>query len=134
MRPRHSSLARWSPLLALLAVCSVADPLTARGQARPPVGTTPGGKIFDRLQEDTTRPTPQTPRPSQPPGADMLWVPGRHVRVPGVEGDVFVPGHWEQRLSDREMRVPPLTGYTPDGRTIQWPAGTQPPPHQRQSP
>jgi hypothetical protein len=64
----------------------------------------------------------------------MLWVPGRHVHVPGVDGSVYVPGHWEQRLSDREVRVPPLTGYTEDGGTVQWPAGTQPPPHQRQSP
>jgi hypothetical protein len=64
----------------------------------------------------------------------MLWVPDRHVPVPGVRGPVLVPGHWEQRLSDHEVYVPPLTGRTDDGRVIQFPAGSHPPPGERVSP
>jgi hypothetical protein len=47
---------------------------------------------------------------------------------------VFVPGHWERRLSEHEVHVPPLTGQAPDGRTITWPAGVQPLPAHRQAP
>jgi hypothetical protein len=64
----------------------------------------------------------------------MIWVPERPVRVPGVEGDVRVPGHWEQRVSEHEVYVPPLTGQTSDGQVIQFPAGPRPVPHERQSP
>jgi hypothetical protein len=64
----------------------------------------------------------------------MVWVPGRTVHVPGVAGTVFVPGHWERRLSEHEVYVPPLTGHTSGGGTVRWPAGVQPPAHERQSP
>jgi hypothetical protein len=64
----------------------------------------------------------------------MIWVPDRSVPVPGVAGSVLVPGHWEQRLSGHEVYVPPLTGRTDDGRTIEFPAGRQRPPDERVSP
>jgi hypothetical protein len=64
----------------------------------------------------------------------MIWVPDRHVRVPGVEGSVRVPGHWEQRVSEHEVYVPPLTGQTQDGRIVEFPAGRQKLPDARQSP
>jgi hypothetical protein len=64
----------------------------------------------------------------------MIWVPDRQVRVPGVEGAVLVPGHWEQRLSEHDVYVPPLTGQASDGRIIQFPAGERRLPHERQSP
>jgi hypothetical protein len=107
----------------------------AFGQMRPaPGGTTPGGAIFDRLNQSSTRPVPTTPAPSvrQP---NMLWVPDRLVQVPGVDGQVLVPGHWERRLSDHEVYAPPLTGRSPQGdTTIQFPAGTRPPVNERQYP
>jgi hypothetical protein len=129
---------RWTALLAVPVVLGALAPGTAPGQTpTPPGGTTPGGAIFDRLYEDTTRPPrsmPPPPRAPRAPAGDMLWVPGRHVQVPGVEGQVFVPGHWERRLSEHEVHVPPLTGQTPDGGTVHWPAGVHRPPHERQAP
>jgi hypothetical protein len=127
-------------LLALLGGPAPFVPGPARAQkVAPPAGKTPSGTIFDRLQPETMRPVPSPPPRSSPPpsgaaAGDMLWVPGRHVNVPGVEGQVFVPGHWERRLSEHEVHVPPLTGRAPDGRTITWPAGVQPLPAHRQAP
>jgi hypothetical protein len=121
-------------LTALLGGLALFVPAPARAQkVAPPAGKTPSGTIFDRLQPETMRPVPSTP-PSGAAAGDMLWVPGRHVSVPGVEGQVFVPGHWERRLSEHEVHVPPLTGQAPDGRTITWPAGVQPLPAHRQAP
>jgi hypothetical protein len=127
---------RWGVVLVGAAVMvSVSSIPAAFGQMKsPPGGTTPGGAIFDRLNQSSTRPVPQTPAPAvrQP---DMLWVPDRSVQVPGVDGQVLVPGHWERRLSDHEVYTPPLTGRTPLGdTTIHFPAGTRPPVRERQSP
>jgi hypothetical protein len=47
---------------------------------------------------------------------------------------VLVPGHWERRLSDHEVFTPPLTGRTPQGDIINFPAGTRPPVEERQAP
>jgi len=108
--------------------------LQALGQMKsPPGGTTPGGAIFDHLRDSTTRPVPQTPPPTvRPP--DMMWVPDRYVQIPGAESPVLVPGHWERRLSDHEVFTPPLTGRTPQGDIINFPAGTRPPVEERQAP
>jgi hypothetical protein len=130
----HRIRRRWIALLAVVVVSGLASPQTGCAQATPPGGTTPGGKIFDRLREQTTRPLPQTPPLPRAPGSDMIWVPERSVRVPGVDGNVMVPPHWEQRVSEHEVYVPPLTGQTSDGRVIQFPAGPRPVPHERQSP
>jgi len=100
----------------------------------PPGGTTPGGAIFDRLNQSSTRPVPQTPAPNVAP-PNSTWVPDRFVQVPGVDGQVLVPGHWERRMSDHEVYTPPLTGRTPQGdTTIQFPAGSRPPANERQYP
>ena len=100
----------------------------------PPGGTTPGGAIFDRLNRSSTRPVPQTPAPTVAP-PNSTWVPDRFVQVPGVDGQVLVPGHWERRMSDHEVYTPPLTGRTPQGdTTIQFPAGSRPPVNERQYP
>ena len=114
----------------LLAVCGLAaGPTLAQTAPRGP--TTPGSTPYDRLREETTRPVPRVaPPPARAPGSDLIWVPDRYTRVPG-EGNVHIPGHWEQRVSDREVIVPPLTGRTEDGRVIQLPAGRQPPPEER---
>jgi hypothetical protein len=121
-------------LLALPIVGVLGAVAAAPGQVTPPGGTTPSGKILDRLREDVQRPGPAAPAPPRAPAPDMIWVPDRYVRVPGVQGEVFVPGHWERRVSEHEVHVPPLTGRTDDGQTIQWPAGTYRLPHERQSP
>jgi hypothetical protein len=125
---------RLTSLLGAALVASAALAPTALGQVKsPPGGTTPSGAIFDRLRESTTRPVPQVPPPVVVP-PDMTWVPDRHVHVPGVDGPVLVPGHWERRLSTHEVYTPPLTGTTPRGDIIHFPAGAQPPVHQRQTP
>ena len=123
-------------LIVTVALVSAASLAPAFGQARMPSvgGTTPGGAMFDRLNQSSTRPVPTTPPPTvQPPS--MNWIPDRFVQVPGVDGQVLVPGHWERRLSDHEVYTPPLTGRTPQGdTTINFPAGTRPPVTERQYP
>jgi len=127
---------RWRvALVGAVMILSAGSLHAALAQTRtPPGGTTPGGGMFDRLRESTTRPLPQTSAPSvRPP--DMSWVPDRFVQVPGTDGQVLVPGHWERRLSDHEVYTPPLTGRTPQGdATINFPAGTRPPVNERQFP
>jgi len=124
----------WVAVGAIL-ILSAGSVHGAFGQMRTPSGwTTPGGAMFDRLNQSTTRPLPQTPPPTvRPP--ESTWVPDRFVQVPGVDGQVLVPGHWERRLSDHEVYTPPLTGRTPQGNnTVQFPAGTRPPVNERQFP
>jgi hypothetical protein len=127
---------RWRTALVMaVAILSVGSVHAAFAQMKsPPGGTTPSGAIFDRLNRSSTRPVPQTPAPTvRPP--DMSWVPDRFVQVPGTDGQLLVPGHWERRLSDHEVYTPPLTGRTPQGdATIHFPAGTRPPVNERQYP
>src|SRR6266446_110996 len=68
------------------------------------------------------------------PTPEATWVPDRYVQVPGTDGPVLVPGHWERRLSDHEVYTPPLVGRTPNGDTINFPAGARPPVNERQAP
>jgi hypothetical protein len=127
---------RWRTALVMaVAILSVDSVHAAFAQMKsPPGGTTPSGAIFDRLNRSSTRPVPQTPAPTvRPP--DMSWVPDRFVQVPGTDGQLLVPGHWERRLSDHEVYTPPLIGRTPQGdTTIHFPAGTRPPVNERQYP
>ncbi|MGH7306349.1 MAG: hypothetical protein ACRELZ_23960 [Candidatus Rokuibacteriota bacterium] len=127
---------RWRvAVLGAVMVLSVGSLQAAFAQMKsPPGGTTPGGAIFDGLNRSSTRPVPQTPPPAvrQP---DMQWVPDRFVQVPGTDGQILVPGHWERRLSDSEVFTPPLTGRSPQGdTTIHFPAGSRPPVHEREYP
>ena len=115
-----------SVFVGVAAVVSVVVPQVASSQ-------TPSGAIFDRLNEATTRSVPQVPSPTVPT-PDATWVPDRYVQVPGTDGLVSVPGHWERRLSDHEVYTPPLVGRTPNGNIINFPAGTQPPVDERQAP
>ena len=126
---------RWPTALhAATVLLSVGSLQGALGQVKsPPGGTTPGGAIFDRLRDSTTRSVPQTAPPAvRPP--DMTWVPDRYVQLSGFDTPVLVPGHWERRLSDHEVYTPPLTGRTPQGDIILFPAGTRPPVGERQAP
>jgi len=132
---------RWGVMLrgivAIVGVLSIHAAFVHAASAQmksPPAGTTPGGAMFDRLNQSTTRPVPQTPAPTVAPPSST-WVPDRFVQVPGVDGQVLVPGHWERRLSDHEVYTPPLMGRTPQGdTTIQFPAGSRPPVNERQYP
>jgi hypothetical protein len=126
---------RWPVALVGAVILSLGPFHVAFGQMRSPLGgTTPSGAVFDRLNNFSTRPVPQVAPPTvrQP---DSTWVPDRYVQVPGTDGQVFIPGHWERRLSAHEVYTPPLTGRTPQGdTTINFPAGTRPPVGERQYP
>ena len=123
-----------SVLLGVAVIVSVAAPQLALGQMRPALGgTTPSGAIFDHLNDATTHPMPQAPSPTIPT-PESTWVPDRYVQVPGTDGPVMVPGHWERRLSDHEVYTPPLLGRTPNGDIINFPAGVRPPTDERQVP
>jgi hypothetical protein len=121
-------------LMIVLVGASAGMHEAALGQMRPPAGgATPSGAIFDRLHNQTTRPVPQAPPPSVR-APDMMWVPDRFVQVPGTSAPVLVPGHWERRLGTHEVYTPPLSGQSPNGDIVQFPAGTHPPVNERQAP
>ena len=123
-----------SVLLGVAVAVTVAAPQFASGQMRPALGgTTPSGAIFDHLNDATTHSMPQAPSPTIPT-PESTWVPDRYVQVPGTDGPVMVPGHWERRLSDHEVFTPPLLGRTPNGDIINFPAGVRPPTGERQAP
>src|SRR5437667_2216564 len=90
-------------LLGVAVILNVSVPRVASSQMKsPPGGTTPGGAIFDRLNDSTTRPKPQVPSPTVPT-LEATWVPDRCVQVPGIHSPVSVPGHWERRHSNPEV-------------------------------
>jgi hypothetical protein len=126
---------RWlSILIGSVVMVNVGLPAVASSQLKsPPGGTTPAGALFDRLNRATTRPLPQAPAPV-PTAPSDIWVPDRLVQVPGTDGQVMVPGHWERRLSDHQVYTPPLSGRTTNGDIVNFPAGTQPPVQERQAP
>jgi hypothetical protein len=112
--------------MALSAMAGIL-PGGADGQVRvPSLVTTPMSRTIERLDQSSMRPVPTVP-PSTVPRSEDVWVPDRFVRVPGVVGDVHVPGHWERTLPDGEVFVPPLGGVTTHGQSIQIPAGRYPP-------
>jgi len=123
-----------SVFLGVTAMLSVIVPQAASSQMRSGAGrTTPSGAIFDRLHDATTRPVPQVGPPTVPK-PDMTWVPDRSVQVPGTDGLVSVPGHWDRRLSEHEVYTPPLSGRAPNDDIILFPAGSRPPVDRRQAP
>jgi hypothetical protein len=121
-------------LIGSVVILNIGLPVVASSQLKsPPGGTTPAGALFDRLNSATTRPVPQTPAPVPTTPSD-IWVPDRLVQVPGTDGQVMVPGHWERQLSDHQVYTPPLSGRATNGDIVNFPAGTQPPAHERQAP
>jgi hypothetical protein len=127
-------LRSFASLIGLVVMVNVGTPSVASSQLKsPPGGTTPAGVLFDRLNNATTRPLPQAPA-SVPTTPSDVWVPDRFVQVPGMDGQVMVPGHWERRLSDHQVYTPPLSGRATNGDIVNFPAGTQPPAHERQAP
>lgn len=65
---------------------------------------------------------------------DTVWVPDRYVPFSGAPGPVFVPGHWERHLSEREVYVPPLAIVHPGGELGVVPAGVRAPADERLGP
>lgn len=133
-------------LLAVLALV-LAAPLAAAAQALVlPSGNpftsglvTPTGRTnitteaTAKINAASRAPIPTTPvvavvRP------DVTWVPDRYVSAPGAPGGVLVPGHWERRVSDREVYAPPLAIDAPGGAAQTVPAGVRPPAEQRVEP
>ena len=100
----------------------------------PSGGRSPISGVLDQLQRSVTRPTPIAPR-SPVSRPDQIWVPDRYVPAPGVPEGLYVPGHWERQLSEREYYVEPLVACrrgTNDCRTI--PAGVRGPLETRDGP
>ena len=66
----------------------------------------PGGtttqQAVDQINRSAMRPLP-TPPPAPIYRPDTVWVPDRWAL-----GDVRIPGHWERRLPDGSVYVPPL--------------------------
>src|SRR2546427_13065502 len=120
-------------LAAVVMLGITAHPAGSGGLMTSPGGTPPGGAMFDGFRGATTRPGPRG-SPAPAPAAPDTWVPDRYVLVPGVDGHVLVPRHWARRLSAHEVYTPPLVGRTPDGRTLDFPAGPRPPVDERQGP
>jgi len=88
---------------------------------------------IDQLERSVRKPLPSLP-PAPAPRSDQIWVPDRYFPTP-EGGNAHVPGHWEQRLSDREYYVPPLQVCTQAGQCVTTPAGVRPQaPENRQSP
>lgn len=88
----------------------------------------------ERVKTSAMRPVPSAPQAILP-RSDMRWVPERSVRIPGEPGVVRVPAHWERRVSDHEVRVPPLSIFNPaEGAFHAIPAGTKEPPDRRRGP
>jgi hypothetical protein len=61
------------------------------------------------------------------PEPTLVWVPARHVFVPGTGEAVLVPGHYERVISATQVFVPPLIVHTPSGAVLTVPAGERPP-------
>lgn len=97
----------------------------------PSVRTTPMSRALDQARDSAMRPVPSLP-PTSVSRPDM--VQDRFVGVPGSGGQAHIPAHWERRLPDGESYVPPLTGSTPEGQVVQYPAGTYPPAERRLGP
>ena len=63
---------------------------------------------------------------------DQVWIPDRWVTLPGDARPAHVPGHWEQRLSEREVHAPPVVvGRPSDGSARTIPGGFRPPVEER---
>jgi len=122
--PRH--------LLARLARAAMGCLLG--GAMAVPLGPTSTSRAVNQMNSTSMRPLPSV-APRATPQEPMVWVPDRHVPLPGA-GTVVVPGHWERRLEQqRDVHVPALTVRNPvTGETTTLPAGQRPPVEDRLAP
>jgi hypothetical protein len=89
------------------------------------LGPTTSGRAVDRMNDMSSRPLPSVaPNPGVHPRSSSVWVPDRHVRLPGEPVPVLVPGHWAHRLPDGTLSVPPVTIERPSDGTYQTLPGT----------
>jgi len=79
----------------------------AAGLGRPQIGPTTTQQAVDQITRSVTRPLPPVAPPVVVPPSSV-WVP-EHFTA----GDVHVPAHWEHRLPDGSLYVPPLVIFDP---------------------
>jgi hypothetical protein len=98
-----------------------------------PLGPTTTSQAVNQMNATSMRPLPSY-APREVVRERNVWVPARSVPLPG-QGTVSVPGHFERRLDNGDVYVPPLTVRNPaTGATTTLPAGTRPPSDDRLSP
>jgi hypothetical protein len=97
------------------------------------LGPTTTSQAVNQMNATSTRPLPSYV-PREVVRERNVWVPARTVPLPG-QGRVSVPGHFERRLDNGDVYVPPLTIRDPaTGATTTLPAGTRPPSDDRLAP
>jgi hypothetical protein len=76
------------------------------------LGPTTTGRAVDQINGMSSRPLPPV-GPTPVPPSRSVWVPGHYVRLPGEPTPALVPGHWELRLPNGNLAVPPVTVERP---------------------
>jgi hypothetical protein len=98
-----------------------------------PLGPTTTSQAVNQMNATSTRALPSY-APREVVRERNVWVPARSVPLPG-QGRVSVPGHFERRLDNGDVYVPPFTVRDPaTGAITTLPAGTQPPSDDRLAP
>jgi hypothetical protein len=98
-----------------------------------PLGPTTTSQAVNQMNATSMRPLPSY-APREVVRERNVWVPARSVPLPG-QGTISVPGHFERRLDNGDVYVPPLTVRNPaTGVTTTLPAGTRPPSDHRLAP
>ena len=98
-----------------------------------PLGPTTTQQAVNRMNATSMRPLPSS-APREVVRERNVWVPARTVPLPG-QGTVMVPGHFERRLDNGDVYVPPLTVRSPaTGVTTTLPAGARRPSDDRLAP
>jgi hypothetical protein len=121
---------RMTGLLVCAAWLAAAAPAHAQAQSSVPGGRPPDA--IDHAKGLATRPYTTLPAPAPPA---RVYVPERRVFSPQLQRQVIVPGHWERRVSNQRMEVPPLAVVDPrTGLTVTVPGGERAPADQRQGP
>src|SRR5262245_60083770 len=88
---------------ALATALIAAAGAEAAGMGPPRPGPTTTQQAVDQITRSVTRPVPAVPPAPVVTPPSSVWVP-EHFTL----GDVKVPGHWQQRLPDGTLYVPPL--------------------------
>jgi hypothetical protein len=96
----------WMVAGALLAVPP------SGGFRLPPPGGVTTARAVEQIMTGSTRPLPSV-APREVARPDMVWVPDRWIVTPEEPTGVRVPAHWEQRISEGRVYVPPLLIFHP---------------------
>ena len=81
-------------------------------------GSATTAALVDRINAASRVPLPVLPAPP-PVRSDMVWAPDRYVPLPSGPTPAHVPGHWERRVTDREVYAPPTSIVDPGRGTIE---------------